>query len=220
MTIDKTDDTIESKAPETEVQADSTPEVDYKALYEDTKKQLDTVAAHKDKLYAETKAAKEQRKQAETEAARIAEEKALKEGEFENLWKTAKQEKEDLAKQINDIKQANRNEKIQVSSLRIANELADGDNVELLSEFIQRNLANLADDNGALSAEVLESVKQEFKLNSKFKALLRGSKSTGGGANGQSSPTGESSMMKRDAFEKLNPIQKMDYMKSGGRLKD
>lgn len=159
-------------------------EIDYKSLYEETQKKLDVVAAHKDKLYQETKAAKAEREAAKQEAERITQEKSLKDGEFEKLWQKASQEKESLAKEIQNIKSANRNEKIQNSSLLIANRLADGDNVELLSEFVQKSLVSLADENGALSAEVLDAVQREFEQNAKFKSLLKRNGSVGSGAPG------------------------------------
>lgn len=194
--------------------------VDYKALYEETKSKLDTVAKHKDKLYQETKAAKAERELAKAEAQRIEQEKALKDGEYEKLWQTTKQEKELLAKQIQEMQQANKNEKIQITALRIANELADGDNVELLSEFVQRNLANLADDNGRIESDVIESVKQEFKANAKYRALMKSSKAVGGGAPGNKNSSGESTTMKRDAFEKLRFDKQGAFIKSGGKVID
>lgn len=162
--------------------------LDYKSMYEETQKKLDVVAAHKDKLYQETKQAKAERAQTQKDLDKAAEEKSAKDGEFEKLWQTTKTEKEDLMKRLSEIQNANRKERVTIAALKISNELADGDNVELLSEFVQRNLDKLADESGALSAEVVEAIKQEFKQNTKFKSLMRANKASGGSAPGQISP--------------------------------
>jgi cytochrome c553 len=167
-----------------EVEAKVGDTQDYKALYEKTLQDLEKVAAKKEQLYKETKAAKAAREEAAAEAHRIAEETAKKNGEFEKLWKSASQEKEELLQQLKAIRNGNRQEKLSLASMKIATELADGDNAELLSEFVKRNLENIADDDGSLSEDILKAVASEFKNNAKFKSLLRGSKASGGGAPG------------------------------------
>lgn len=181
-------------------------QVDYKALYEKSQEDLRVVAEHKDKLYKETKQAKADRELAVLQEKKVSEEKAQKDGEFEKLWNTSKQEKEELVKRLETIEKANRNEKVQISAMRIATELADGDNAELLSEFVQRNLNKMADEAGALSAEVLEAVKNEFRNNGKFKSLLRASKAAGGGATGNVSTKAQSQELSRAEFARLSPL--------------
>lgn len=196
-------------------EVEQVPEVDYKALYEETQKKLDTVAAHKDKLYQETKAAKAEREAAKAEAMRIEQEKAVKDGEFEKLWQTTKQEKDALLKQLSDVKSATRNEKIQLTSMRVANELADGDNVELLSVFVQTKIAALADEAGQVAPDVAEAIVHEFKNNMKFKALLRGSKAAGGGAPGGSHSVQTNKTITRTEFNALDNNRKREFLKSG-----
>ncbi len=198
-------------------------EIDYKAKYEQTLLQLETVAAHKEKLYTETKKAKADREEAAKLADQVrrdAEEHAKKNGEFERLFESKAKENEQLQKQLQDIMKGNRQEKVQISAMRIATELADGDNAELLSDFVQRSLDKLADDNGALSAEAINAVKDEFKNNGKFKALLRGSKAIGGGAVGNTSSAGDSKTVERTTFDKWNATKQMTFIKSGGRTVD
>lgn len=197
---------------ETEVQE---TKVDIQAIIaenEKLKKDLKTVADHKDKLYQETKKAKAEREQAETEAKRTAEEKAKKDGEFENLWKTAKQREEELARELQAFKTSHRQEKLQVSAMKVATELADGPNAEILSDFIVRNLDKLSDETGTLSVDVLEEVKKEFASNEKFKALLRGSKASGGAAQGNTRATPSSPQeMTRAEFAKLPPLRQQEF---------
>ncbi len=115
---------------------------------------------------------------------------------------------------------SNRREKIQVQSMRIANELADGDNAELLSDFVARNLDKMADDTGAVTSDVLDAIKNDFKANQKFKSLLRGSKATGGGATGNVSSAQVTKAISREAFTKLHAGDQMKHLKSGGTVSD
>lgn len=198
-------------------------EVDIKALIAENEKlkaDLKTVAEHKDKLYKETKQAKAEREAANIEAARIAEEKAAKDGEFEKLWSTAKQESEALKQQLLDMKNSNRKEKIQIAALRLSNELAEGDNVELLSEFVIRDLDKMADETGSLSGDVLDGVKKEFANNQKFRSLLRGSKATGGNALGNTSGKAQSKEISRADFDKMDQYTRGQFFATGGKLVD
>jgi hypothetical protein len=196
---------------ETEV-VESKEDQDYKALYEKTLSDLDKVVAKKDELYKETKKAKAAREQAATEVQRIAEDQAKKNGEFEKLWQTASKEKEQLLQQLKDIKNGSRQDRLNSASMKIATELADGDNAELLSEFVKKNLENMADDDGSLSEDVVKAVVSEFKNNGKFKSLLRASKASGGGAPGNMKGSGAKTTLTRAEFERLNPQKQFDFI--------
>lgn len=199
-----TEDVNVSETQEENNVVEQEQELDYKSLYEETKRKLDTVAAHKDKLYKETKQAKEERD-------REAEEKARKNGEFEKLLDQERREK-------NELKQNYKNERISTHALKLANELADGDNVELLSEFVKKTLNNLADDEGKIESDIIDSVRNEYKHNPKFKALLRGSKASGGGASGNQQTKSQINEMSRDDFNNLSQVKRKDFLKKGGIL--
>ncbi len=189
-------------------------EIDYKSFYEQHKETVDKLPGLVNKnreLLAETKQAKEDRTRAATEAKRIADEKAIKDGEYEKLWKTAKEEKESLANQINELKNTNRKEKIQISALKISNELAEGDNVELLSDFVMRNLDVLADESGSLSEEILADVKKQFESNSKYNSLLKQSKASGGSAPGNTRGALSNTTITRGDFAKMTPQKQFDF---------
>lgn len=198
-----TEDVNVSETPEVNNEIE-TNEVDYKSLYEETKRKLETVAAHKDKLYKETKEAKAERD-------REAEEKARKNGEFEKLLEQERKEKLEL-------KQNYKNERITTTALKLANELAEGDNVELLSEFVKKTISNLAEDDGRIESDLLDSVKNDYKNNPKFKALLKGSKASGGGASGNNTTKSLSKEMSRVDFENLSQSERKKFLKSGGIL--
>ena len=194
-----------------EPQDNQEPAIDYQAKIaelEETIRSFDGIKKRNEELLNETKKAKQERIAADTEKARIAEEKAQKDGEFEKLWQTAKKKEDELTKRLAEIQNNNRQEKITIAAMKVANELADGDNAELLSDFVTRKLEKLADETGALGADVLESVRDEFKGNQKYKSLLRGSKAIGGGAVGNMRGAQESKMTK-ESWEKAAPDVKM-----------
>jgi len=174
--------------------------------YDELQKRLDSVLAKHNQLMDETKNAKREKARIEQEQAEKEKELAAKNGEFEKLWKTAAQEKEALLQQLKDIKNGSRQEKLSLASMKIATELADGDNADLLSEFVKKNLEKLADDDGSLGEDVVKAVASEFKNNPKFKALLRSSKASGGGAPGNTKPESIGSNAKQD----LSPLERMN----------
>ncbi len=185
--------------------------VDYKALYEKTKADLDTVAAHKDKLYQETKEAKTARDKAAAETKRIEQEKAIKDGEFEKLFQTKSKEVDEYKTKLENTLKAIRQDKLHVSAMRISQELAEGDNAELLSDFVVRNLDKMADENGSLSDDVLEAVKKEFAGNQKYKALLRGSKASGGDAAGNAGGKAAKATITRAEFDSMNSAKRVEF---------
>ncbi len=203
-----------------QVTESQTPETDYKALYESTKADFEAVVKKKEELLAETKKAKEAKREIEESSKKASEEKALKDGEFEKLWQSAQKEKEELTKRLHDVTTSNRREKIQVQSMRVAVELADGDNAELLSDFIMRNLDKIADDTGSVSDDVLDAIKNDFKANQKFKSLLRGSKATGGGATGNVSSAQATKTIDRSTFDTMTQAKRSEFFKSGGKVVD
>lgn len=194
--------------------------IDYKALYEKAQKDIEKIAAKKDELLNETKKAKADREAAEQAAIQAAKEKAIKDGEFENLWKTAQKEKEELETKLKEFAANNRKEKVQITSMRIANDLADGDNAELLSEFIQRNVDKIANEHGEVEASVLEALKTEFKNNNKYQSLLRGSKAQGGGATGNMRGAQQKSQISQSDFKGLSAMEQINALNkiSAGQL--
>lgn len=198
-------------------------EIDYKAWYEenlDKVASFDSVVAKKDQLLKEVKQTKSEREAAKQEAARVAEEKAKKDGDWDKLLANSKEREESLAKELESIKYTNRQERVNNAALRIASNLAEGENVELLSDFIGRNLDKLADDTGVLSADVLKEVQEDFANNTKYKSLLRGSKATGGGATGNTRSATQASIMKRADFDQLDQYSRGQFFTNGGKLTD
>jgi hypothetical protein len=108
--------------------------------------------------------------------------------------------------------------------MKLAAEIADGANAELLSEFIGRRLkfhddgVKVTDNSGNLTVSSLSDLKTEFQNDAKYSALLKGNQSSGGGASGGSNSSGATKVRNRAEFEALNPAKRMEFIKSGGTI--
>jgi predicted RNase H-like nuclease (RuvC/YqgF family) len=188
--------------------------------------QLDALRGKTEELLGETKKAKAKaREESEAkEQARL--EKAKKDGDFEKLLQSSERERKTLSERLGELENRISTEKLKSESMRLATELADGSNAELLSEFIQKRL-KYSDDNiqvldskGELTVSSTEDLKREFSTNDKFKALLRGSKATGGGALGSGNSVATNNTMSRADYNSMDPVKQGDFMRKGGSVKD
>ncbi len=174
---------------------------------------------HLNELLNETKAAKEKRRKVEEEAAR-------KRGDFEALLRSSEQEREQLKKERDELKSLFAKKTIKSEALKMASKLADGDNVELLSDFIQRRLKvigeeiKVTDKNGNLTVSTIADLEKEFSNDKKFAALLKGKQSSGGGATGGSGGAAGKNVITRTEFDALTPAAKMKFVKGGGAVVD
>lgn len=178
-------------------------------------------------LLGEKKSEQEKRRNAEAQARLEAEEKAKKAGDFEQLFKSSQQQAEDYKTQLSTLQQNIANERQSSAAMRLASELADGHNAEILSEFIARRLKytddgiKVTDSNGDLTVSTLDQLKAEFTNNTRFASLLKGSQASGGGASGGGSTGGGSEkVMTRSEFENAAPVDKAKFIKSGGSVVD
>lgn len=192
--------------------------------YEDLSGQFDAVKGKADQLLDEAKKAKNARREAETLAQQESEEKARKAGDFEQLLKSSEEQRQALEEQLNNLNGNISKEKINNAAMKIAAELADGANAEILSEFVARRLKysedglKVTDAEGQLTVSNVDQLKQEFATNEKYSSLLRGNKASGGGANGGGSSAPENKQMERADFEKATPAKQMEFIQKGGRL--
>jgi hypothetical protein len=156
----------------------------------DTARELEALRRKNHELLDEAKRAKSARREAEERAEREAQEKARKDGDFEQLLKSSEGEREKLHRELETLRGSIAKEKVGNTALALAGEIADGVNAELLSEFISRRLkytdqgVKVLDENGELTISSIAELKLEFEQSERYKALLRGSKSNGGGATG------------------------------------
>jgi len=192
-----------------------TAEIDYKAELEKARAELELVKAKKDELYRETKTAKQQREEALKEAKRIEQEKAMRDGEYEKLFKQRDDEYKQLEQKLAADRQERRNEKIEIQATRVAAELAKGDahKAELLSVFVARSISSIADENGIVDGSALDSVRKQFETDSKYQPLLGGNLSVGGSAPGNTRSAGvdHTKTMTMGEYENLSPTKKLEF---------
>ena len=195
--------------------------------YEDTT----GLKAQRDALLNEKKEAQRKTKEAEEAAKTLAEESARKNGDVAALEKSWQ---EKLAATESNYKNLNESLTKQIHGLtvgqtatKLAAELAISGSADVLLPHIQSRLTveikdgapsvRVLDLQGKPTAMTVDELKQEFISNKAFAPLIAASKATGGGASG-SGGGGAAKTMKRDQFETMKPVQKMDFIKSGGKL--
>jgi len=192
------------------------------AQVDDVQKQLSAVIANRDELLGEKKKEAAKRREAEELALQKANEKALASKDFEQLHKSSEVERQKLLKENEDLKTGIANEKRGLAARRIAGELAEGSNAELLAEFVIKRLKysenelRVTNDRGELLVSSLDDLKKEFANDVRYSALLKGNQSSGGGATGGANGGGAAKSIKRDEFEALGPAERMKFVKSGG----
>ncbi|HIK79710.1 MAG TPA: hypothetical protein EYF94_02090, partial [Porticoccaceae bacterium] len=126
----------EKKAPAPDEQQQDTS---LKALEELTKA-LDEMKLENDRLSAKISAANKHTKVAERKAA--AEEKATAEaaGNYEQLFKSSETERNTLSNQLAELRQTVSNKEVSNSAMKLATSIADGDNADILGDYIARRL--------------------------------------------------------------------------------
>lgn len=197
------------------------------AKNEELEKSTQSMQAKMDELLGEAKSAKEQRRQAEEAARQAEEEAAAKSGDYEKQYALTRKQLEEQQAAYNELNNRIAQKEQQTTAQKIAMQLADNDNADLLSNFIAPRLKydgqsiKILDENGQETASSVDDLASEFKNNTRFSALLRGNQSTGGGANGGERGSGASEKtLQRSEFDQMNPAKQMAFIKSGGTTVD
>ena len=211
-----------SDQQEIQEEAPIAPTVDLEALMSENA----AMKAKMDELLTEAKKAKSAKReieeQSQVERERIAREK----GDFEQLHRSSEERYQATVKELESMRANVANEKRNNAAMKVATELADGANAELLSEFISRRLkyhddgVKVTDSSGDLTVSTLDDLKAEFKNDARYSSLLKGNQSSGGGASGGSNSGGAAKVKSRAEFEALDPAGRMSFVKSGGKLTD
>lgn len=169
-------------------------------------------------LLGEKKREQEERRKAQEEAAKKA-------GDFEQLYKSQEQKAEEYKQELETLRQNIAKEKEQATALKLAGQLADGHNAELLATFMQNRVKytqdgiKILDQDGNLTVATTDELLSEFKSDARYSALIRGTQSAGGGANGNSGGSGATvKVLSRQEFEKRDADAQMKFIKSGGTL--
>lgn len=215
---------------------------DHKALYQDSGEDfllkvegmppVEDVTGLRNQLatvLGEKKAEKKRREELEEEQ-RIAREKGqLQNGEFEQLYTSAQQKLQETEQRLAAMEQGNQRRDIQSAAQRIATALADGDNADILAEFIERRLKvsdgqlKVTDPQGNLTVSTLADLENEFKLAPRYAALVRGTKASGGGAagsgGGATKTWHEMSGMERVELRRTNPAEHARLKEAASKAK-
>lgn len=208
-------------------QEESGNEIDVGALQaqlDDMRSQLEAVNAKKNELLDEKKkvAAKAREEAEARERAEL--EKAKKNGDYEQLLKSSEKERETLSNQLNELRGKISSEKVLNESMKIASELADGANAELLAEFVTKRLKytdegiKVLDSSGDLTVSSIADLKNEIASSGRYDALLRGSKSSGGGASGGGNGSAGSLKITEEQWNNMSSSQQRDFALKGGSV--
>ncbi|NWC20353.1 hypothetical protein HX787_08070 [Pseudomonas tolaasii] len=141
-------------------------------------------------LLDEAKEAKRLRREADEKLEREKLDAAKAKGDFEQLYASSEQalaaERARLAELTTSIERRD----LTSAASKIATGIADGENAEILAEFVQRRLkivegqVKVTDASGNLTIATLDDLAKEFQQAPRYASLVRGSQSSGGGAAG------------------------------------
>jgi hypothetical protein len=209
--------TDETKAEQKQEEQIQLKKVEYDSLLQKVEHltgEVNKLANHNERLFNETKKAKETVKEKEAVLKNA--------GDYEQLFKSAEEKRKELENKLEQVHNERTREKIKLEAMRLASSqgLAEGDNAEILSHFIEKRLTvttdgnlKVLDANGNLTVSSLDDLKQEFIRNPKFASLITSTKASGGGATG--SRSGASNLtLKRNDFDQLPPAERQKIMKS------
>jgi alanyl-tRNA synthetase len=203
-------------------EAPAKPTVDLEALMTENA----SIKAKMEELLTEAKKAKAAKREIEEQSQIDRERIAREKGDFEQLHRSSEERYQATIKELESMRSSIANEKRNNAAMKVAAELADGVNAELLSEFIARRLkyhedgVKVTDSTGNLTVSTLDDLKAEFKNDGRYSSLLKGNQSSGGGASGGSNSGGAAKVKSRAEFEALDPASRMSFVKSGGKLTD
>ena len=126
---------MSEEAEVAEVQQEA-PSVDLSQLMAEN----NAMKAKMEELLTEAKRAKQAKREIEAETQAERERIAREKGDYEQLHKSAQEKYETTLSELDSLPQGIANEKRNNTAMKLAADLADGANAELLSEFIGRRL--------------------------------------------------------------------------------
>jgi hypothetical protein len=186
--------------------------------------QFDAIKSKNDELLTETKTAKEAKRKAEADAITEKDRMAKESGDFESLYKSSSEKLQMTESTLSQLQGRIEKEQKGNAAMKIAADLAEGSNIDLLSTFIDTRLSfqegalKVTDGSGNLTISSLDDLKAEFKNDPKFASLLKGNQSSGGGATGGNNSGSAAKTKSRAEFTALNPADQMKHVKSGGTV--
>ncbi|SEQ27256.1 hypothetical protein SAMN05216522_1025 [Rosenbergiella nectarea] len=186
---------------------------------------VDGLKRQRDELLAEKKAEQEKRRKAEAEAQQIEQERLAAEGNYKQLFESSQSATAEWQQKYQALQQQIEQSSINQTAIKLATDIADGPNAEILSEFVTRRLklvdgqVRVTDASGNLTVSSVDQLKEEFKNDPRWASLVTGSKANGGGAAPlRGSPTKEYKTMTQEQrleFEKRDPQGYQQALNSG-----
>jgi len=176
---------------------------------------VDGLKRQRDELLAEKKAEQEKRRKAEEEIQRAEKERLAAEGNYKQLFESSQADSASWQQKHEELLRQIEQNSINQTAIKLATDIADGPNAEILSEFVTRRLklvdgqVRVTDASGNLTVSSVEQLKEEFKNDPRWASLVTGSKANGGGAAPlRGSPTKEPKQMtaeERAEFAQRDP---------------
>lgn len=214
----------ETAQTETTTEAD----VDYKQMWENERKEKELTLAKNQELQAEKKKIAQKAEDAEIEKAKLREEKLLKDGKYDELHKSALERERIYKERTEALENERAAERVKNEAIKLAAQLADGYNAELLTEFLVRRIKykegegiKVLDANLGETVSSLDDLKREFQTSDKYRSLLRGSKASGGNASGSGSNSGGDGLVTKSEFDSWKDTRKkMTYMTTYKKFKE
>jgi len=182
--------------------------------------------AENERLMAKLSEANKHAKNAEKQATEEARRKAEAEGNYQQLFESSEKERDSWMEKYTQLETAVHQKEVNQSALKMAAEIAEGANVEILAEFIAKRLkfaedgVKVTDESGNLTVSTLDDLKKEFSGSARFASLIKGNQASGGGATGGGSGGGAPTEVSRAEFDRLAPNERMKFVKNGGVVVD
>lgn len=179
-----------------------------------------------DELLSEKKKLQQQREQEELQAKREAEQKAVDENNFKQLYESAKEANNQLQSQLEKMNADAQQQKINEQAVKLAASLTkDTGRAQLLQKEFSQRLAlvdgelRVTDSSGQLTVSSLEDLVSSVKTDYPF--LVDGIQASGGGATkAQGGAEARGKEMSRSDWEALPPAKRQQFFKDGGKLYD
>ncbi|MCF5418918.1 hypothetical protein, partial [Pseudomonas syringae] len=141
-------------------------------------------------LLDEAKEAKRLRREAEEARTQQERDAAKARGDFEQLFTSSEQALAAERAKLADMTASIERRDLTSAASKVATIIAEGENAEILAEFIQRRLkvvegqVKVTDAQGNLTIATLDDLAKEFEKTPRYAALVRGTQANGGGATG------------------------------------
>lgn len=153
-----------------------------KQQIEEMEKRLAAVDNKNKELLSEKRKKDEEKRAAEEE---LEKERLRKSGEIDKLLEIEKQKTEAATAKANELLQKFREKEVAALAMSMANEMRGRpESIDLLADCVVKEIKDLVDEDGKLSDTKRKIVIQNFIDSAKYKPLLLGNLSTGGGAEG------------------------------------